>query len=82
MRPEQGYHPVYMAEAKDEQGNAFVKFIRDLPNWLHGRATTAPPEVTMSVGQDGEDRRRMKGEVVCLHYGTIDDAGCVVLRGV
>lgn len=69
---------------KDEQHNAFVRFIKDLPNWLHTRSSVVGP-----VTPGGEDgmlegeavKRHLRGEVRCLHYGTIDDAGMRQLEG-
>ena len=68
---------------REEQRGAFMKFIRDLPNIIHGRhsvsGAAAPP--TTEALAEIKPRRRMKGEVVCLHYGTIDDQGMRQLEG-
>jgi hypothetical protein len=62
-------------EEKEKEKNALLKFLKDLPHWLHRSGSVhVPQSVEIQVG-DTEDRRRLKGEVVCLHYGTIDDAG-------
>lgn len=74
---------------EQQQRGAFMKFIRDLPNIIQGhghghgrnsvvspdqlRAATAPPPPLPP--------RRKKGEVVCLHYGTIDDQAMRQLEG-
>jgi hypothetical protein len=68
---------------KDEQHNAFVRFIKDLPNWLHTRSSVVGPVTHGGEGMlEGEAvRRHLRGEVRCLHYGTIDDAGMRQLEG-
>jgi hypothetical protein len=71
------------ATEREEQRGAFMKFIRDLPSLLPGRTSiSAPvplvPEEDLSVRLQ---RRHQKGEVVCLHYGTIDDLGMRQLEG-
>ena len=62
-----------------EDKNAFVKFIKDLPGWLHARTMSVhPPEVLPTengLGPGLKPRRHFRGEVECLHYGTIDDLG-------
>jgi hypothetical protein len=57
-----------------------MRFLKDLPNRLHRVSTISPEDSTSrdaSTGLGPLDAvpRRKKGEVVCLHYGTIDDAG-------
>ena len=65
-------HAVSTGGGIADQRNAVLKFLRVLPTWLPGRSSTMPPsEMTSMV----EPSRRMKGEVECIHYGTIDDAG-------
>lgn len=68
---------------REEQRGAFMKFIRDLPNMIHGRHSVSG--AVASPRNEGlaeiKPRRRMKGEVVCLHYGTIDDRGMRQLEG-
>jgi hypothetical protein len=70
-------------EHEHEQRNAFVKFLKDLPSWLHVRS--APTGVTgmlpLAEGIQENPKRHLRGEVVCLHYGTIDDAGMRQLEG-
>lgn len=65
--------------------NAFTRFIHDIPNWLHrhhGSTTEAEVDTERSLPVEDEvQRRHLKGEVVCLHYGTIDDAGMRLLEG-
>jgi hypothetical protein len=65
--------------------NPFTRFIHDIPNWLHrhhpSTADSEPePDREVEVERDAP-RRHMQGEVVCLHYGTIDDAGMRQLEG-
>ena len=71
----------------DEDPNAFIKFfnnLQTLPSWLH-RSSAAMPDVTgereLQVDSAGVRHRHQQGEVVCLHYGTIDDAGMRQLEG-
>jgi len=68
---------------REEQRGAFMKFIRDLPNMLPGRNSISTPVPHLSDEQLGAKlpRRHQKGEVVCLHYGTIDDLGMRQLEG-
>lgn len=68
---------------REEQRGAFMKFLRDLPNMLPGRTSIAP-----SAPQSSEEhltyqspRRHQKGEVVCMHYGTVDDQAMRQLEG-
>lgn len=65
--------------------SAFMRFLKDLPNRLH-RTSTVSPDDAVSPSREGvagqlpplpPKPRRKKGEVVCLHYGTIDDVGWV-----
>jgi hypothetical protein len=60
-----------------EDRNSFVKFIKDLPGWLHVRSTPHHDVTELPVPQSPvvRPRRHQRGEVECLHYGTIDDAG-------
>ncbi|ORX39732.1 hypothetical protein BD324DRAFT_606986 [Kockovaella imperatae] len=71
-------------DAQDDS-NAFVKFLRDiqsLPNWLHrGSVVTPVSPVVAPVVEDVKPARHQHGEVVCMHYGTIDDAGMRQLEG-
>ena len=60
---------------KDEQNSAIRQFFRDLPNWLPGRSSMLMTGSSLPNEAKSERRRRMKGEIVCLHYGTLDDAG-------
>ncbi|ORY22769.1 hypothetical protein BCR39DRAFT_550917 [Naematelia encephala] len=60
--------------------NAFMAFIRGLPHLLHHKSSTMLPPQSPSTGHL-QQRRHQQGEVVCLHYGTIDDAGMRVLEG-
>jgi hypothetical protein len=65
---------------KETEKSALAKFLKDLPHWLHVRSSSggAPDDAEHAIKTAHEGgRRRMKGEVVCLHYGTIDDAGWV-----
>jgi hypothetical protein len=68
---------------REEQRGAFMKFIRDLPNMLPGRTSVsaAVPPVSDEQISAQLPRRHQKGEVVCLHYGTIDDLGMRQLEG-
>ncbi|KAK4687734.1 hypothetical protein P7C73_g2391, partial [Tremellales sp. Uapishka_1] len=67
------------ATAKDQQQlNAFTKFLKDLPNILHRTSINLPDTDDKA---DDSRRRKQKGEVVCLHYGTIDDEGMRRLEG-
>lgn len=68
---------------REEQRGAFMKFIRDLPNMLPGRnAISSPiPYVSDEHLNAKLPRKHQKGEVVCLHYGTIDDLGMRQLEG-
>lgn len=70
--------PSHPMEEHPEDRNSFVKFIKELPHWLHVKSSTAghrdglhPPETPQSERR----RRHQNGEVVCMHYGTIDDVG-------
>lgn len=69
---------------REEQRNTFMKFIRDLPNIIHGRHSGSAGAV-QPPSQDEmaklAPRKRQKGEVVCLHYGTIDNLGMRQLEG-
>lgn len=60
-----------------EDRNSFVKFIKDLPGWLHVRSTPHHETAELPVPSSPfvRPRRHQHGEVECLHYGTIDDAG-------
>ena len=60
-----------------EDKNAFVKFIKDIPGWLHVRSSPhpEPAQLPPPPAPDFGPKRHARGEVVCLHYGTIDDAG-------
>ena len=60
---------------KDEQNNTIRQFLRDLPNWLSGRSSTLMAGSSLPVEAKNDHGRRMKGEIVCLHYGSLDDAG-------
>ncbi|WVQ98607.1 hypothetical protein IAU59_005737 [Kwoniella sp. CBS 9459] len=71
--------------AREHDKNAFLRFLKDLPGWLH-RSSSAHHD----VGDDGHsseidvvirEKKWKKGEVRCLHYGTIDDAGMRQLEG-
>jgi hypothetical protein len=68
---------------REEQRGAFMKFIRDLPNMLPGRNVLSAPIPYVSNEQLNAKlpRKHQKGEVVCLHYGTIDDLGMRQLEG-
>jgi len=68
---------------REEQRGAFMKFIRDLPNMLPGRNSLAAPVPYISPEHLNAKlpRRHQKGEVECLHYGTIDDLGMRQLEG-
>jgi len=59
---------------RENQHNAFVRFWRDLPNFLHRPNVAVAVEAALAQGTRGA-RHHLQGEVVCLHYGTIDDAG-------
>lgn len=55
-----------------------MRFLRDLPGWLHRSDRSAEGEKDKDeAGEEliEEEKRWQKGEVRCLHYGTIDDAG-------
>jgi len=58
------------------------RFFRELPNILHRTSIFAADNDHSGADGDLADevkpRRHLKGEVVCLHYGTIDDNGYVV----
>jgi hypothetical protein len=78
----------HAAEASIEEKGAFARFFRDIPNWLHRHTTHTVDEPALpSDGQQMDNmqevrlKRHMKGEVVCLGYGTIDDAGMRALEG-
>ncbi len=60
---------------RQDPENTFVRFWRDLPSWLNARPSCPPSKAAVLSSARDEGQRRMKGEVVCLHYGTIDDAG-------
>lgn len=71
------HHRLSAGNVHSEDKNAFVKFIKEIPGWLHAKSSPnhetvplAPPPAELF-----KPRRHAKGEVVCLHYGTIDDAG-------
>lgn len=68
---------------RDEQRSAFMKFIRGLPDFLHGRNSTAAADSAANEEpvKSLPPKRRQKGEVVCMHYGTIDDQGMRQLEG-
>jgi hypothetical protein len=70
---------------REEQRGAFMKFIRDLPNMLPGRTSMMPsasaPAATEEHLHYEMPRRHLKGEVVCLHYGTVDDLAMRQLEG-
>lgn len=79
-------HPGQSADKDDNRTtNAFARFFQDIPNWLHRNHSPAisPSEETARSVLEQQDvpKRHMKGEVVCLHYGTIDDAGMRQLEG-
>ena len=71
-----------------EERGAFARFLRDIPNWLHRHtsihSSDEPAALADAAEQESEPvpvKRHMKGEVVCLGYGTIDDAGMRALEG-
>lgn len=68
---------------REEQRGAFMKFIRDLPNMLPGRTSIAPlaPPVSEEHLAYHLPRRHQRGEVVCMHYGTVDDLAMRQLEG-
>lgn len=60
-----------------EDRNSIVRFFKDIPGWLHARsASHLEPGPTLRPPQPefAGPKRHLKGEVECLHYGTIDDA--------
>lgn len=63
---------------KEESGGGFARFLRDL---LHRGSAPEAPLPPVEVPDPIKPRRHMRGEVVCLDYGTIDDAGMRMLEG-
>ncbi|WVF72323.1 hypothetical protein IAT40_007136 [Kwoniella sp. CBS 6097] len=70
--------------AREHDKNAFLRFLKDLPGWLH-RSSSGPNDLgergRHEVEVEIKEKRWKKGEVRCLHYGTIDDAGMRQLEG-
>lgn len=67
-----------VSNRREHDKNAFMRFLRDLPGWLHrsDRSTEGEKdkeEAGEELNQEG--KRWRKGEVRCLYYGTVDDAG-------
>lgn len=61
-----------------EDRNSIVKFFKEIPTWLHARSIShAEPAPSLRPPQPdfAGPKRHLKGEVECLHYGTIDDNG-------
>lgn len=57
--------------------NSFTRFFRELPTMLHVRpASVAVTDDEAEVVLEKEQKPKHKqGEIVCLHYGTLDDGG-------
>lgn len=73
-----------VSNRREHDKNAFMRFLRDLPGWLHRSDRSAEGEKDKDeAGEEliEEEKRWQKGEVRCLHYGTIDDAGMRLLEG-
>nr|XP_019013431.1 uncharacterized protein I206_01498 [Kwoniella pini CBS 10737]OCF52212.1 hypothetical protein I206_01498 [Kwoniella pini CBS 10737] len=69
---------------RESDKHTFIKFIKDLPSWLHRSSSHAPEDILIHVQDQNENEIEKiwkKGEVRCLHYGTIDDAGMRLLEG-
>lgn len=83
QQPAHGDTPPAGRQDRDEQRSAFMKFIRNLPDFLHGRNSVSPSNQLSQKVEPVKTppRRRQRGEVVCLHYGTIDDQGMRQLEG-
>ncbi|WWD01539.1 hypothetical protein V866_008484 [Kwoniella sp. B9012] len=68
---------------RESDKNGFIRFLKDLPSWLHRSSSNnphQPNEITLTI-ESPVEKRWKKGEVRCLHYGTIDDAGMRLLEG-
>ncbi|WRT67003.1 uncharacterized protein IL334_003969 [Kwoniella shivajii] len=68
---------------RESDKNAFMRFLKDLPGWLHRSSSATNPDkqdITLSY-EEAQEKKWKKGEVRCLHYGTIDDAGMRQLEG-
>lgn len=73
-----------VSNRREHDKNAFMRFLRDLPGWLHRSDRSTEEEKDKDeTGEElnQEEKRWQKGEVRCLHYGTIDDAGMRLLEG-
>ncbi|WVQ70227.1 uncharacterized protein L199_008453 [Kwoniella botswanensis] len=68
---------------RESDKNGFIRFLKDLPSWLHRSSSNnphQPNEITLTI-ESPVEKRWKKGEVRCLHYGTIDDVGMRLLEG-
>jgi hypothetical protein len=67
-----------------EHRSSFVSFFRDLPGLLHVKSSPNHDSEELPGRHEADEfrtRRHYRGEVACLHYGTIDDAGMRQLEG-
>ncbi|RXK38371.1 hypothetical protein M231_04413 [Tremella mesenterica] len=77
----------HLGQEGHDDRNSFSRFIKDMsrPSWLIPRGNLGPGlsrQTSHVIGsEDGKVKRHQRGEVVCLHYGTIDDAGMRQLEG-
>ncbi|WWC85358.1 uncharacterized protein L201_000221 [Kwoniella dendrophila CBS 6074] len=69
---------------RETDKNTFLRFLKDLPSWLHRSTSQNNNQNDILISIDNPDKiekKWRKGEVRCLHYGTIDDAGMRQLEG-
>ncbi|WVO12758.1 hypothetical protein L204_100366 [Cryptococcus depauperatus] len=65
-----------MKTDRENELSGFQRWLQNLPSWLH-RSDHKPKE----EAEAQKSKRWQKGEVQCLHYGTIDDSGMKLLEG-
>ncbi|WVQ78224.1 hypothetical protein IAT38_000307 [Cryptococcus sp. DSM 104549] len=68
---------------REAESGKLKRWLHEFDDWLHGNREAAGSGEG-EVGGEGVEvapPRRRKGEVVCLHYGTIDDTGMRQLEG-
>ncbi|WVQ71467.1 hypothetical protein IAR50_001005 [Cryptococcus sp. DSM 104548] len=70
------------SNTRKEEVSSLRRWMKEFPGWLHVSKDKPAEEKEEALPQVIEEEKRwQKGEVRCLHYGTIDDVGMRLLEG-
>ncbi|ODO03460.1 hypothetical protein L198_02307 [Cryptococcus wingfieldii CBS 7118] len=69
------------ANTRKEEFGSLRRWMKEFPGWLHVTKDKPVEDKEMLHPIVEQEKRWQKGEVRCLHYGTIDDSGMRLLEG-